>query len=89
MPEFNGRYRKNDFDCSIVDFNIKSENKQVNMGNISFPKLNIDKNFYEKAAKELEKENADVYVFLVTIHTTGNYFHSLEMSKKLKNYYRT
>lgn len=79
-----GVIEKNDFDCSIVDFNIKSENKQVNMGNISFPKLNIDKNFYEKAAKELEKENADVYVFLVTIHTTGNYFHSLEMSKKLK-----
>ena len=38
-------------------------------GNILFSKLDLDKKFYDNAAQELEKEDADIYVFLVTIHT--------------------
>ena len=79
-----GIVENNGFECSIVDFNIKSKSKKLKDGSIFFPGLDLDKNFYANAAKALKNENADIYVFVITIHTTGNYFHSLEISKKLK-----
>lgn len=74
------------FYCNIVDFNIKAENRALTNGKIIFAKLDLNSYFYNNAATLLNETKSSIFIFFVSVHTNGNYFHSIKISQQLKKF---
>lgn len=70
--------------CRIVDFNLKGEDVTVGEGRAVFPGLPLDQDFYRNAAEILADQAAPVCVFNISIHTNGNFFHSIKIAQALR-----
>lgn len=79
MTEESGYY------CNVVDFNIKYVNEKFSKGQIIFPALQFDEDFYLNSSISLINTKARIFLFLVSIHTNGNMFHSLKIAQSLKS----
>ena len=73
---------------SVADFNIKAPNEKFSNGEIIFPSLVFDSNFYNGAANCLAKLGSQIYVFMISIHTNGNMFHALKIASELKKVHK-
>ncbi len=78
MVESEGYY------CNVIDFNIKSTNDKFPKGQIIFPNLDFNENFYFDAAKHVVSTSSNLYLFMVSIHTNGNMYHSLKIAQFVK-----
>jgi radical SAM superfamily enzyme YgiQ (UPF0313 family) len=70
--------------CQMVDFNIRGDDISFENNSISFPNLSLDRFFYENATQTLSSFNAEIYIFTISIHTNGNFYHAVKIAQKLR-----
>jgi radical SAM superfamily enzyme YgiQ (UPF0313 family) len=71
-------------DATIVDFNNRQADTQCQGDITLFPGLPLDEHFYGQSAAILAEAEVDLFVFPVTIHTSGTLFHSLKIAESLR-----
>ncbi|SMH28510.1 B12-binding domain-containing radical SAM protein [Azospirillum agricola] len=82
--EVAGVARAHGIGVTITDFNNRQASIRCQDDDALFPGLPLDGQFYGRASAVLAETGADLFIFPVTIHTSGTLFHSLKIAESLR-----